>query len=273
MNFFNQSKQEVIDYDDIRQQQLELISVELKQARIEKNLEKDIISNQLHTPVSILNALESADLQHLPEPVFTKQLIKKYANFLKLNGEDISNKFSTELNPKLYNKKSSLQSFNFKFRLNFKPQHLYFFYFLILFFSIRSLSSILESAQFSQIKVPQKQVIETNIPSTNNPPINSTPKAIPIVEKTEQKPPTPTELIVKVRVKEDSWVKIIVDGKPAFEGMLTKGLEKQWSGKQKISIRAGNAGGLIVTVNDEKPKELGKSGQVTNATYELPTRS
>lgn len=273
MKFFKQSKEEIIDYNEIRQQQLELISIRLKEARIEKNLDKETISNQLHTPVRILNALESSDLQQLPEPFFTKQLIKKYANFLKLNGEEISNKFSIELNPKVYNKKPSLQSFNFKFRFNFKPQYLYFFYFLILFFSIRSLSSILESSQFSQIKIPQKQVIETNITPTKNTPINTTPEIIPIVEKKEEKPPIPTELIVKVTVKEDSWVKIIVDGKPTFEGILTKGIEKQWSGKQKVSIRAGNAGGLIVTVNDAKPKELGKSGQVTNATYELPTQS
>ncbi|BAQ61997.1 hypothetical protein GM3708_2403 [Geminocystis sp. NIES-3708] len=273
MKFLNKNTEKITDYNSIRQEQLQLISIQLKQARIEKNLDKDIISNQLHIPITIINALESANLQALPEPVFIKQLIKKYANFLKLNGEDISNQFSTQLNPKVYNKKSSFESFNFKLNLNFKPQHLYFFYFLILFFSIRSLSNILESAQFTQIKVPQKQIIETNIPSTNNPSVNTSPKATPIVEKKEEKTPIPTELIVKITVKEDSWVKIIVDEKPIFEGILTKGLEKEWSGKQKVTIRAGNAGGLIVTVNDENPKILGKSGQVTNATFELPSQS
>ncbi|WP_373479481.1 helix-turn-helix domain-containing protein [Geminocystis sp.] len=272
MKFLKKSKEEIIDYDEIRQQQLELISVELKQARIDKNLDKNVISNQLHTPVSIINALESADLQHLPEPFFTKQLIKKYANFLKLDGEDISNKFTLELNPKIYYKKSFTPSFSFKFNFNVKPQYLYFFYFILLLFSIKNLSNILESSQFSQIKIPQKQVMETQILPKKNHPITN-PEVIPIVEKKEEKPPQPTELIVKVTVKEDSWVKIIVDGKPVFEGILTKGLEKQWNGKQKVIIRAGNAGGLVVTVNDEKPKELGKSGQVTNATFELPMRS
>ncbi|NCQ03519.1 MAG: DUF4115 domain-containing protein, partial [Cyanobacteria bacterium] len=243
-----------------------------KQARIDKNLDKNVISSQLHTPVNIINALESADLQQLPEPFFTKQLIKKYANFLKLDGEDISNKFTLELNPKIYYKKSFSPSFSFKFNFNIKPQYLYFFYFILLFFSIRNLSNILESSQFSQIKIPQKQVMETQILPKKNHPITN-PEVIPIVEKKEEKPPQPTELIVKVTVKEDSWVKIIVDGKPVFEGILTKGLEKQWNGKQKVIIRAGNAGGLVVTVNDEKPKELGKSGQVTNATFELPMRS
>ncbi|MBL1210644.1 RodZ domain-containing protein [Geminocystis sp. GBBB08] len=273
MKFFRKTQKEITDYNEIRKQQLELISVELKQARIERNIEKDLISNQLHIPLSILNALESGDLHHLPEPFFTRQLIKKYANFLKLNGEDISQQFSIELNKKVYQKKSSLRSFYFKIPLNFKPQHLYFFYFLLLFFSIRSLSSVLESSQFTQIKIPQKQVIETKIPPTNNTPINTTPEAIPIVEKKEEKPPTPTEIVVKVTVKEDSWVKIIVDEKPVFEGILTKGLEKQWNGKQRVTIRAGNAGGLFVTVNDEKQKELGKSGEVKNITFELPTQS
>ncbi len=270
MKFFEKTQEEIIDYNEIRQQQLKLISVELKQKRIENNLDKNIISNQLHIPVSILNAIESADLQHLPEPVFTKQLIKKYANFLKLNGEDISNKFSTEQNPKPHKKKSFLHSLNFRYYLNFNSKYLYFFYFLILFFSIRSLSSILGSPQFAQIKMPQKPVVETNISPTNNPPVKKTPEAIPMAKKKEEKPPIPKELIIKVTVKEDSWVKITVDGKPAFEGILTKGSEKQWIGKQKITIRAGNSGGLLVTVNDEKPRELGKLGQVTDTIFEIP---
>lgn len=279
MKFLNKPKEEIINYQSIRQSQLNEISIEIKQARIEKNLDINIISHQLYIPLKILKALESSDLESLPEPVFTKQLIKKYANFLKLNGEDISNKFSTQLQPKIFNKKKSLKGLNFKLNFYFKPQHLYIFYFLILFFSVRNLSHILESSQFTQIKIPQKQVIETNIPSKNNSSVNTTstsptsPKATPIVEKKEEKPPIPTELIIKITVKEDSWVKIVVDEKPTFEGILTKGLEKQWSGKEKITIRAGNAGGLTVKVNNENPKTLGKSGEVVNTTFKLPSQS
>ncbi len=273
--FIHKQSEVIIDYDEIRQEQLNSISQVIKQTRIEKNLEKDIISNQLHIPISILNAIESADLSQLPEPVFTRQLIKKYAYFLQLNGDEISDQFTCQLNAKKYTKKSQLKYFNLKFKLNIKPKHLYIFYFLLLFFSIKSLSTILESNQFNQTKIPRKEVIKTNINKTpvNNPPVNDTPKVIPIVEKKEEKPAIGEELMIKITVKQDSWVKITVDNKPAFEGILTKGIEKQWNGKQKIKIRAGNAGGILISVNNEKPKELGKLGQVQEATFELPPRS
>lgn len=265
---------ETINYDEIRQEELDKIGTIITEKRLELQFDRAVISNHLHIPVSILKAIETADLDHLPEPVFTIQLIKKYANYLKLNGEELTNKFSLESTPKVKPKKYMFQGLNFNFRLNLKPQHLYIFYFLLLFFSIKSLSTILESSLFTQTKIPQKQVIETKTnPPITSPPVNTNPEAISIVEKKAEKPPTPTELTVKVALKDDCWVKVSVDGKPTFEGILTKGTEKQWVAKQKVTIRAGNAGGLMVSVNGEKPQEFGKAGQVQENTFELPTRS
>lgn len=274
MNFFKKPVIEIINYDEIRQEQLNNIAIIITEKRLELEFDRAVISNHLHIPISILKAIETADLFHLPEPVFTKQLITKYANYLKLNGEELTENFPLELNAKVKTKKYIFQGLNFNFRLNLKPQHLYIFYFVLLFFSIKSLSTILESSLFTQTKIPQKQVIETKTnPSIPSPPINPNPEAISIVEKKEEKPPTPTELIVKVSLKDDCWMKVSVDGKSTFEGILTKGTEKEWVAKQKITIRAGNAGGLMVSVNGEKPQKFGKAGQVQENTFELPTRS
>lgn len=274
MNFFKKPTIETINYDEIRQEELDKIGIIITEKCLELEFDRAVISNHLHIPVSILKAIETADLAHLPEPVFTIQLIKKYANYLKLNGEELTNKFSLESTPKVKPKKYMFQGLNFNFKLNLKPQYLYIFYFLLLFFSIKSLSTILESSLFTQTKIPQKQVIETKInPPIPSPPVNPNPEAISIVEKKEEKPPTPTELTVKVALKDDCWVKVSVDGKPTFEGILTKGTEKQWVAKQKVTIRAGNAGGLMVSVNSEKPQEFGKAGQVQENTFELPARS
>ncbi|BAQ63681.1 helix-turn-helix domain-containing protein [Geminocystis sp. NIES-3709] len=274
MNFFKKPFIETIDYNQIRQEQLDKIAILIKEKRLELDFDQEIISNHLHIPVSILKAIESADLSHLPEPVFTQQLIRKYANYLKLNGDELTDKFPVQLTSKIKEKKYGFQGLNFSFKLNIKPQHLYLFYFLLLFFSIRNLSTILESPLFTQTKIPQKQIFETNTnPPTASPPVNTNPEIISIVEKQQEKPPTPEELTVKVTVKDDCWVKVSVDGKPTFEGVLNKGLQKQWVGKQKVTIRAGNAGGLLISVNGEKPQELGKVGQVQEATFELPIRS
>lgn len=274
MNLFKKANLEVIDYDEIRQEELNKIANIITEKRLELKFDRDVISNHLHIPSSILKAIEAADLTHLPEPVFTKQIIIKYANYLKLNGKELTENFSLESTGKVKNKKEIFEGFNFNLKINIKPQHLYVIYFLLLFFSIKSLNSILESPLFTQTKIPQKQIIETKTnPSIPSVAVTSNLEAISLVEKKAEKRPTASELTLKVNLKDDSWMKVSVDGKPSFEGILTKGTEKEWVAKEKITIRAGNAGGLMVSVNGEKPQPFGKAGQIQENTFELPARS
>jgi hypothetical protein len=59
----------------------------------------------------------------------------------------------------------------------------------------------------------------------------------------------------------------MVDGKTEFEGVLTRGTEQKWTAKETITIRTGNAGGLLVTLNKENPKTLGNLGQIQEVTF------
>jgi hypothetical protein len=59
----------------------------------------------------------------------------------------------------------------------------------------------------------------------------------------------------------------MVDGKLAFEGILPQGTQKTWEGQEEVTIRAGNAGGVVVTFNNGQKKILGKPGEVEEVTY------
>ncbi len=265
--FSPKPSKDAIDYNAIRQEKLLEIGQVLKEKRLELNLSEDIISNQLHIPLTTIKAIETGDLKHLPEPFFIQQIVKKYANYLHLNGEEVSADFPLQENKEVV-KKSLNKSRKFKFKINLSPKYLYFIYFFLLLFSMKSLSNILKLNQFREAQLPQLEVVETDTT-----PENKTPKAIPVVEKQEEIKPQSNELNLKLTVKQDAWVRIIVDGKTTYEGILNQGTEKEWVAKSKLTIRTGNAGGVMVSLNEEKAKELGKLGQVEEVTFELPKRS
>ena len=72
---------------------------------------------------------------------------------------------------------------------------------------------------------------------------------------------------VGINLQERCWLKVMVDGKIAFEGILPKGTQRSWSGKEEVTIRAGNAGGVVISFNNEQQKVLGAPGKVEEITY------
>ena len=63
-------------------------------------------------------------------------------------------------------------------------------------------------------------------------------------------------------------MRVEVDGKTEFEGTLPKGTQRQWVIDESITIRTGNAGAVMITINDETPQPLGEPGAVEEFTYQ-----
>lgn len=72
---------------------------------------------------------------------------------------------------------------------------------------------------------------------------------------------------VGIVMKGQSWMRIIVDGKTEFEGVLDEGKKLTWSGDQQISIRAGNASAVALSYNNQQIKVLGKEGEVSERLF------
>ncbi|WP_293038509.1 helix-turn-helix domain-containing protein [Moorena sp. SIO1F2] len=94
--------------------------------------------------------------------------------------------------------------------------------------------------------------------------------------KPEPKPPpkpkpVPSNPLIKVRlsITEQTWVRVVVDGKIELEETLPKGYQKTWIAKQKLTVRSGNAGGVLYTVDQQQPKSLGERGAVVQRSFSL----
>jgi cytoskeleton protein RodZ len=73
---------------------------------------------------------------------------------------------------------------------------------------------------------------------------------------------------VGIAMTNQSWLRITVDDKIDFEGILSEGTRKSWSANQSIVIRAGNAAAVSVTFNQAVPKVLGAEGEVVEQTFD-----
>lgn len=96
--------------------------------------------------------------------------------------------------------------------------------------------------------------------------------AEPLVEEpTEPTPPpavTPAAPIaVTLNASEPAWVSITVDGTTDYEGTLPAGTERQWEAQQELVIFTGNAGGVTLSYNGGEATSMGDRGQTAEVTY------
>lgn len=76
---------------------------------------------------------------------------------------------------------------------------------------------------------------------------------------------------VGITLKETSWLRVVVDGQNEFEGTLEPGAKQTWKAKQNIELWTGNAGGVLVQVNDGPVEPAGAPGAVTRAFFSAPS--
>ena len=69
-------------------------------------------------------------------------------------------------------------------------------------------------------------------------------------------------------ISQPSWVQILADDAKVFEGVLQPGERRNWTGRSRVAIRAGNAGGVEVIVNGISRGVMGAEGQVVDQIWE-----
>lgn len=74
-------------------------------------------------------------------------------------------------------------------------------------------------------------------------------------------------VVVNVSFQGTSWVEVAIDGEVVFEGTLEAGTQRTWSGKEQVTIVAGNAGAVLVSYNQGKAVPMGELGEVQERSF------
>ena len=250
------------------QQKLETIGASLYEIRTAKGISLDEVAANTLIAKRLLIAIETGNIQELPEPFYTQALITKFARAIGAEESEVElnlissedNTVSKSSSSVKTNPSKNLTNFNFQLR----SLHLYLIYILLVIVSVKGITTLVERPVVVYQLPEERPALDKQITESNTSPQSIKPHSFPQFISQAIDSQTVT---VGINLEARCWLKVIVDGKIAFEGTLPKGTQRTWTGKEQVTIRAGNAGGVAVTFNNGQKQILGKPGQVEEVTY------
>jgi cytoskeletal protein RodZ len=254
-----------LQVQQIQRQKLQEVGLKLSQCRELRELSLGEAAIRTHIPKRLLEAIELGDLVKLPEPVYIQSFIRQYGNALGLNGVQLASEFPTD--PVIEPQRS------FKFRLpglQFQPVHLYGVYMLLIGGAVYSLSQVTaKSVSQSPVSAEALQGFKASLPNPLNPPgpqLNSGLGPNTVASAPKQALSSDKSVTVGLKMTGESWVRVVVDGKEAFEGVMNSGQQQTWAGKSRVTVIAGNAGGVVAEYKGQA-KALGEPGSVQEVSF------
>jgi cytoskeletal protein RodZ len=288
--------------NDAQIEQLREIGAYLRKRREDKSISIDEIAVHTRIRPAFIQAIEEGNAEVLPEAVFVQGFIRRYCDAIGIDGAALTTNFGdvflpiqTESEPQNIETKQSL----------YIP--LAVPYIILLVAASLGLIYILvprrggESVAQSKSNTTQTAVISKTSPVSKSAPLPTpdpttsptvslspspsptssptpTTSPTPTVTNTINPTPTPTPAIqagtgveVGIELQESAWIRVKVDGKTDFEGILNKGDKRNWKALKEVSIRSGNAGAVLVSPNQQPAAVMGPVGSVRDVKYTSQT--
>ncbi len=217
---------------------------QLGSLRQEQGLTLDELVVFTRIPRRLLQAIEEGNLSDLPEPIYVQGLIRQFADALGVRGGEFASHFP------IGSQSVSVQS-NWKVQAvpQLRPIHLYLLYIGLIFCSVNGLSQLLNNStlQANNRQIQPKTVTQlAGEEAANNTFIN---------KQGDQ------SVQIGVKLKASSWISVVTDGKTAFEGVLPQGSSRTWNATEQLTVKTDNAGGVLMSVNQQEAKEMGEIGK------------
>jgi cytoskeleton protein RodZ len=225
-----------------------------------------------------LEALEDEEFSKLPGGIFTRGFIRAYAKYLGLDEEHVLAEYQLVALPGSEVDLGHLAMVKPEIRRGMSQASLY-----AILLAIAMLAGGYAIFRYSR-RMPQPEPVESASPSAptssvvNTPPTVSEETPAPGPDRTvAEKPPAVEQpgpakafglsevesgLILQVAATERSWVAIDADDKTVLQRVLNPNEIQTLRAKTSFSVTLGNAQGVILTLNGETLKPLGRRGEV-----------
>ncbi|MBD2450593.1 helix-turn-helix domain-containing protein [Nostoc sp. FACHB-152] len=235
-----------------RAEKLREMGAQLWAARQERSLSLDEMVVITKISRRLLQAIEEGNLEDLPEPVYIQGLIRQFADALGFNGAQFAKDFPvasapvvTPPAPPPVNRSLGL----------LRPIHLYLLYIFVIVCSVSGLSHVLNKAAVSANESqPKPETVSQPAPEEEA--IEAQP-----VSETVNTDQENQSVQIGVTLKEASWIRVVADGKTAFEGILPEGTHRIWKAQDELTVKTNNAGSVMMSVNQQAAKQMGEPGK------------
>lgn len=261
-------RNQVLQYDHEQAEVLAELGDRLRQLRQQQGITLEQVAAKTMIPMRTLTAIEQGKLEQLPEPVYIQGFIRRYADVIGINGAEFSVAFP--LRPNRLSTRAPW--WRRSVRAQLRPLHLYLFYMVLVAAAVSGLSHLMSrsTAAIANLTDPTTQIqpLSTKAPALQLGPANLGRPMTNRVNGPQSKLLVPGKPVrVGLTLTDQSWVRIVADGKTEFEGVLPEGTQRIWVASKEVIVRAGNAGSVLVSYNDSQAKPLGEPGTVEEMTF------
>ena len=268
----------------------------LRREREMRGVPLEEISEATKISVRCLQALEAEQFSKLPGGIFTRSFIRAYAKYLGLDEDKVMAEFQVLAPPMEEADLSRLAT-----PMTKEPRAKSRALLVALLLGVALLaggytfySSFLRRAVGPAVKGASSGPV-TSAPAQVSAPTQSSPGGAPSVTEKTTTPagtepgtamaastpgdlskstpassapatgasasPTDSGLTLQVAATEQSWIAVDVDGKTVMQGILKPNEIQSFKAKGFFDLRTGNAQGIILTLNGETLKPLGRHGE------------
>lgn len=241
------------------------------------------ISAATKISVRFLKSLENEDFSSLPGGIFNRSFVRAYARYLGLDEDPLIEEYQLAAKPKADIDLSQ-----------FSPPKVYSrperstrrtLWIAIIVVVLLSLGFTLWKHSHQPLQVPSTE----NASSAGNSPANSSSRPTEAAGSGAQRavekpagggvlaatasvtPPVPKvppvvdaegKLVLQIAATERSWVAVDADGNTVMQGVMDPNTVKTFKADTFFDVLTGNAQGVILTLNGQAQKPLGREGEV-----------
>lgn len=243
----------------------------LKEAREAKGLTFEAVEEETKIRRRYIQALEQEQFKVLPGPIYAKAFLKNYAKFLGVNVEEIMEAYKLHHTEKAISEETVTPPVE-KVRVKTQGRPRYWLYLVAAVIVIGLLASIVYGTKGMWLNPPADDGSD-RLPAGEQTPPPAGEQPLPGEDGEDDEPAEIQGVKVVLNVKNSrSWIRVIVDGTPAFQGELAAGESKEFEGQEKIAFTLGNAGAVEVIVNGENMGFLDDPWQVVDREFSAPGR-
>lgn len=256
------------------------IGSQLKQARQSKGITLQEASSKTKIQERFLDAVERDDFGALPNPVYAKGFLSRYAGFLGLDADKLTEEFKTAGLGKvrqviaLEEKKPPSVDSERYLKKAFIGAIAFFVVIGFLAFSISAISR--EIAKLKRPRVQKAQRVLSSAKAFQNrqaikrqavkrhkaaQPAAPVPKSTPPAAAAPAQPAESILLNLSVSAKSPCRLSVKADGKLLFDDFILAGVSDQWQARQRFELDTSDGAAIELTLNGKRLAGLGRGSR------------
>ena len=255
------------------------IGEQLSTARRKLGLTTTQVAERLRMRKMFVEALEREEWATIGEFVYVRGFIKNYAKLLGLDAPALVEQFSSEYAPEVAAPRpnleslagSGLSSVRLEGSAASRPWFPWVLGALTAFAGVLVIMvGISLFGMFSSASTRQSDATQT-VSQTNTAALPQAPSGPTLSETSSDQQGRDSGVNLRLQLTQASWLSVTVDGRRVVYETLPAGTVRDFHGIREITLRAGNAGGVVAKIDGKDLGKLGLAGQVEDRVFAVKT--